>query len=1079
MALSKLFERIFWHNNTTPAINEDNLNAMSKAIDDIDDRIIEIAGDVMAAVTECNTDAADAANSASAAANSATTASNAATVATSKANEASGYATTASNKAGEASGYATTASNAATTATNKAGEASTSATSANNNALKAEGYAVGKQNGTNVSSGSVYHENNAKYYKEQAANSATSAATSASRAEAWSAHPPYIGANGNWYVYDVATSAYVDSEIDASITITIGTTTTLEPGNDAQVTNVGTNTDAIFNFGIPKGAKGDTGATGATGTTPDITITATADATSSANPSVTVTEGGTAEAPTFALAFSGLKGTKGDTGNTGATGADGVSPEVTITNIAGGHRVSITDADHPSGQSFDVMDGAGSGDMMAATYDNDSTVAIAGGIVDYVEGDFRALDLIEDLSAYSAINVKDKGAVGDGTTDDSAAFIAAFSDAIANNKNIIVIPRGTYNLSNTNMVLGAAFTLIGESNKLTTIVDASIEAPYGITAKSITFDGGTQRRVYESGYPSGTSSLQYADSMQDKDVTIFTTPRYNNASVIYENCVFKNTDIASLAWDGTPRTGDLAVTNFVNNIVTGCVFENITNCAIWHSVDIANAEYTGNVFKNIGKTNIGDGKVWGISLGNISNTKDNEVTNALISNNVFDTINTETDTSGVTHAINANFIAVDCDKAVIINNVFNNLNGYGSDREGIYTKGNSIEIANNLLINCSAGGEGYICAKHKAFKMYHTRCMSIHNNTFLGEYGNAIRCYGTGVIRDNYISIRNMWRVVRGSSTYNEMVDGVTASCSLTVENNIIYCGIGSNPVDANYTQDIPISVSGEYFGGLYFNNNHLSFFKDASYSGTGTSISCIFKAQNVAGDVEIKNNIIGQDVVGKDIQTDVSIIGGLVQLTDATSTHLTSARDITISIENNQCPMFSYNAATLNISKNAYLRAIYKIQDNIIKKVLRTSGGAYPYYITNRASNTDVVYYESKQGVNEINNYAHVFTTASMIYTHLPSTYFNFNNTTPSIYSDDLKDYAVAPTIKTATLLANATSVTFTNMPTSGNNLIDFYIEGGANYTAINTATSGQVTLTYDAESADRAVYCRIEEVR
>ena len=38
-------------------------------------------------------------------------------------------------------------------------------------------------------------------------------------------------------------------------------------------------------------------------------------------------------------------------------GMAGVSPGVTITEITGGHRVTITDADHPSGQSFDVMDG--------------------------------------------------------------------------------------------------------------------------------------------------------------------------------------------------------------------------------------------------------------------------------------------------------------------------------------------------------------------------------------------------------------------------------------------------------------------------------------------------------------------------------------------------------------------------------------------------------------------------------------------------------------------------------------------------------------------------------------------------
>lgn len=51
-------------------------------------------------------------------------------------------------------------------------------------------------------------------------------------------------------------------------------------------------------------------------------------------------------------------------------GADGVSPEVTITTIEGGHRVTITDAAHPAGQSFDVMDGAsGSGELLVVAYD--------------------------------------------------------------------------------------------------------------------------------------------------------------------------------------------------------------------------------------------------------------------------------------------------------------------------------------------------------------------------------------------------------------------------------------------------------------------------------------------------------------------------------------------------------------------------------------------------------------------------------------------------------------------------------------------------------------------------------------
>lgn len=56
----------------------------------------------------------------------------------------------------------------------------------------------------------------------------------------------------------------------------------------------------------------------------------------------------------------GLKGDtgdKGDKGDTGSKGDDGVSPTVTVTDITGGHRVTITDANHPQGQPFDVMDG--------------------------------------------------------------------------------------------------------------------------------------------------------------------------------------------------------------------------------------------------------------------------------------------------------------------------------------------------------------------------------------------------------------------------------------------------------------------------------------------------------------------------------------------------------------------------------------------------------------------------------------------------------------------------------------------------------------------------------------------------
>lgn len=195
MALSKLFERIFFHNNTTPALNEDNLNAMSKAIDDIDDRVIDLGADVMEAVPELQQ------------------------------------------------------------MIEEMGELSN--------------------------------------------------------------NPPYIGANGNWYVYNTSTGEYEDSGVDASITLTIRDVTMLAEGATPYVTNTGTNTDPIFHLFIP----------------------------------------------------------------IGASGADGISPGITITTITGGHRITITDATHPSGQSFDVMDG----DMQSSIYDPNGDVATAGGIVEYID----------------------------------------------------------------------------------------------------------------------------------------------------------------------------------------------------------------------------------------------------------------------------------------------------------------------------------------------------------------------------------------------------------------------------------------------------------------------------------------------------------------------------------------------------------------------------------------------------------------------------------------------------------------------------------------------------------------------
>lgn len=113
---------------------------------------------------------------------------------------------------------------------------------------------------------------------------------------------------------------------------------------------------------------------GIKGQAPDITVNASVDDTTG-TPEVTVTKSGTDEAPIIDMAFTGLKGQPGQQGVPGTPGApgapgeDGFSPEITVEEITGGHRITITTK--TGTESFDVMDGQGGGsddDVFVATY---------------------------------------------------------------------------------------------------------------------------------------------------------------------------------------------------------------------------------------------------------------------------------------------------------------------------------------------------------------------------------------------------------------------------------------------------------------------------------------------------------------------------------------------------------------------------------------------------------------------------------------------------------------------------------------------------------------------------------------
>lgn len=116
-----------------------------------------------------------------------------------------------------------------------------------------------------------------------------------------------------------------DGADGAAATISVGSTSTLPAGSSATVTNSGTSSAAVFDFGIPKGDKGDTGATGADGYSPSATVTKTGD-----TATITITD---------------------KDGTTTASISDGVSPTVndgTLTIQKNGTTVQTFSADQAS-----------------------------------------------------------------------------------------------------------------------------------------------------------------------------------------------------------------------------------------------------------------------------------------------------------------------------------------------------------------------------------------------------------------------------------------------------------------------------------------------------------------------------------------------------------------------------------------------------------------------------------------------------------------------------------------------------------------------------------------------------------
>lgn len=282
-------------------------------------------------------------------------------------------------------------------------------------------------------------------------------------------------------------------------TVAVGTTTTLPAGSSATVTNTGTASAAVFNFGIPKGDKGDNGDPGAAAI-----VSVGSTSTLPAGSSATVINSGTSSAAVFDFGIP--KGDTGDTGAPGADGADGFSPIANVTKSGDTATITITDENGTTTAS--IADGTDGAPGQAATVTVGTTTTLPAGSSASVVNSGTSSAAVFDFS----IPKGDTGAAGQDGADGADGFspIATVSKVGDTATITITDENGTTTASVTDGSDGAPGAAATIAVGTTTTLSPGSSA-------TVTNSGTSSAAVFDFGIPQGATGSPGADGADGAD----------------------------------------------------------------------------------------------------------------------------------------------------------------------------------------------------------------------------------------------------------------------------------------------------------------------------------------------------------------------------------------------------------------------------------------------------------------------------------------------------------------------------------------------------------------------------------